>query len=75
MRVRELAANIKAIQNDAEGIYQGVAVVWHPEITPEMVREATDAKVIKIAAKNIRDAKDQWEEIKTIELKVPKERQ
>lgn len=75
VRVRELAANIKAIQNDAEGIYQGVAVVWHPEITPEMVREATDAKVIKIAAKNIRDAKDQWEEIKTIELKVPKERQ
>jgi hypothetical protein len=71
VRVRELAANIKAIQNDAESIYQGVAIVWHPEIDVEMVREATHAKVIQITAKNIRDATDQWEEIKTTVLNEP----
>jgi hypothetical protein len=64
VRVRELAANIKAIQNDAESIYQGVAVVWHPEIDAEMVREATTARVVEIVANSIRDAADQWEEIK-----------
>jgi GR25 family glycosyltransferase involved in LPS biosynthesis len=63
-RIEALRSVIKILQNEAEGIYQGVAVIWHPEIDVEMTQAATSARVIGIAAMTIRDAIEQWEDFK-----------
>ena len=60
LRIKALAAIIRTLQNEAEVIYDGVSVVWHPEIDAEMVESATDAKVIRIVAKSVREALDAW---------------
>jgi hypothetical protein len=65
MRIKALVANIRTMQNEAESIRDGVAVVWHPEIDAEMVQAATDAKVVRIAAKSVREALDEWDNAKT----------
>jgi hypothetical protein len=63
-RIQALVANIRILQNEAEAIHNGIAVIWHPEIDAEMVQSATDAKVIGIAAKNVQEAFDAWNDVK-----------
>lgn len=72
-RIEALGPIIKILQNEAEDIYQGVAVIWHPEIDAEMVQAATNVKVVKITARNIRDATDQWDDAKVTILDKPVE--
>jgi len=69
-RETALSKVIQTLQDDAEGIHQGVAVIWHPEIDAEMVQAATCAKVIRIMATNIRDATEQWEDAKAAILET-----
>lgn len=64
LRIKALIANIRTVQNEAESIRDGVGVIWHPEIDAEMVQAATDAKVISIAAKSVREALDEWSDVK-----------
>jgi hypothetical protein len=63
-RIKALVANIRTLQNEAEVIHNGIAVVWHPEIDAEMMQSATDAKVIGITAKNVQEAFDAWNDLK-----------
>jgi hypothetical protein len=70
-RIKALAVTIRTLQNEAETIHQGVAVIWHPAIDAEMVRAATAAKVVNIAAQELRHAADRWEEMKAAILAVP----
>jgi len=72
-RIEALGTIIKILQNEAEAIYQGVAVIWHPEIDIEMVQAATNVKVVQIIAKNIRDAVEQWDDAKVTILDRPVE--
>jgi hypothetical protein len=60
-----LAATIETLQREAETIYQGVAVIWHPEVDVEWLKSATRSKVVAIAARNIKDALDQWEDLRS----------
>jgi hypothetical protein len=64
MRIKALIGNIRIMQSEAESILDGVAVIWHPEIDAEMVQTATDAKVVRIAAKSVREALDEWHDAK-----------
>lgn len=59
-----LAEVISSLQREAAGIYQGVAVVWHPEINAQMVQAATHARVVRISARDTRDALDQFADAK-----------
>ena len=70
-RIEALRATIKILQNEAEMIHQGVAVIWHPEMDAEMVQAATTSKVIRIFARNIRDAAEQWDDAKVTILDKP----
>jgi hypothetical protein len=72
-RIEALGVTIKILQNEAEAIYQGVAVIWHPEFDAEMVQLATKARVVKITAKSIRDAAEQWDDAKITILDEPME--
>jgi len=67
-RIEALSYAIKLLQIEAEQIPKGVVVIWHPEIDAAMVEAATSAQVVKIAAETVRDAIDQWEDVKSVLL-------
>lgn len=60
----ELARIISLLQTEAEQIPHGVAVVWHPQLTPELIKDSTDTKVIQIESDRAKDTLEQWENIK-----------
>ncbi len=70
-RLQALATAIRTLQNEAEAIHHGVAVIWHPEIEADMVRAATTSTVIAITSKTIREAAEQWDEIKSQFYRLP----
>lgn len=59
-----LVSILRVLQTEAETIHNGIAVVWHPEISEDLVKSSTDARVIPIAVKSTRQALDLWDEIK-----------
>jgi hypothetical protein len=61
---KALADIVSNLQREASGIHQGVAVIWHPGISGQMVQTATRARVVEISAKDVRDALDQFEDTK-----------
>jgi len=65
-RTTALVAFIHNLQAEAERIQEGVVVIWHPEIDAEMVQAASDANVVRIAAKDIDEAVSRWEETKAL---------
>jgi hypothetical protein len=74
-RIAGLATVVRVLQNEAEAIHNGVAVVWHPEIDENLTMAATNSKVIPITVNGGREALDIWEEIKqTMALPVFGER-
>lgn len=60
-----LAEVISNLQREAVGIHEGIAVIWHPRINAQMVRNATTAHVVEISANDIREALDQFADAKT----------
>ena len=58
-RVDRLRSLVELIAAEAETIPGGVAVVWHPEATSELVRSATDRPVVEIRAERVEEAVDQ----------------
>lgn len=63
-RVEALAKTISLLQTEAEQIHQGVAVIWHPDLSLDTVRKATNAEVIQIATERTREALEIWEDAK-----------
>ncbi len=58
-RIKQLKSTINLLQSEAMIIYNGIPVIWHPEITADMVRAATSAEVVEITARRVREALDQ----------------
>lgn len=51
---------IEMIQSEADMIARGVATLWHPRLTAESVRAATDRPVIEITADTAAAVLEQW---------------
>ena len=47
---------VALLQREAERIPNGVAVIWHPRIDAEVLRQVTDAKVVELCEHTLRDA-------------------
>ncbi len=60
----QLAQVVKTLASEAESIKGGVACVWHPEATPEVVESVTDLTVVAITADSAESALAQWEAAK-----------
>jgi len=51
---------IKTLAEEAETIRDGLPVVWHPDLTPVMVKEVTERSVVVIEATSAEEALEQW---------------
>lgn len=56
-RLREI---VSLLAREAEGIKGGVATIWHPDATVELVQAVTPLRVVGITAETVEDALSQW---------------
>jgi GR25 family glycosyltransferase involved in LPS biosynthesis len=63
-RLERLAAVVAKLQKEAQAITDGIAVVWHPGIDVRDVRAAVSATVVDLRPKSLREALEQWEDMR-----------
>jgi len=64
-RRKELATTIHLLQTEAAAFGQGISVIWHPSITPQMVRESTSATVLEFKGEDSRNLIEEWLQVKS----------
>ena len=57
----QLQALIELLAAEAAGIPNGVPAVWHPDVTADLVRAATDRPVVEVRAGDAAGAVAAWE--------------
>ena len=61
-RRSRLAAVVEVLADEVERIPNGVPVLWHPALTADEVRAATDRRVIEIRSNHAEEALRLWQE-------------
>jgi hypothetical protein len=56
----QLAEIAKVLLKEAENMRNGVACLWHPELTLEHVKEVTNLQVVEIEAASVEEAMKKW---------------
>jgi hypothetical protein len=62
-RIQLLGQAVTRLQAEARRLISGVAVVWHPNVPVDELREAVSDKIIELAPETIRTAVNVWEEL------------
>jgi hypothetical protein len=58
-KIGQLKEWVEQLVREAKAIH-GSVLVWHPDVTIEMLKSATDKGIVELAATNIREALRQW---------------
>lgn len=59
-RTARLQALIELLAAECEGLPGGVPVLWHPDLSADLVRAATDRRVIEVRAEDADEAAEVW---------------